>query len=662
MSIQNIVAVITAGLVMGAGIVFWSGVRPIIAALKHARPSYRFNDWTRRLNGMFVHVFGHRRLLRNRLAGVAHLLIFASFLVLMLDVVETLGQLVTPAFSLGTVADAAIDVFVLLCLAGVALAIYQRQVIRPRRFDGSDPRDASVILALITVIVLGIVVHDSFFEILYPHRGDGHFLAFSLSRLWIALGGPHFRLAPLGYVIGYLMDIGVLLGFLAYLPRSKHFHVLTGIPTVFFRNLDDNGTLVPQEPAAAFAIQTPGDFTWKDILDFFSCTECGRCQEVCPAYLSGLPLSPKEVILTLRDAFRTDRFPIARPLPLAGGIISRETLWACTTCGACQEACPLFIEHVPKIVGLRAALVEEGDLDDRIKHTLENVIEEGNVYGKNPLARPSWQKQVSFRFKDARLEPVEWLWYLGDVTSYDTDERVAASVQATGDILAAAGLNVGLLFDGERSSGNDVLRLGEYGLFETLVKENLVVMNNASFDKVFTSDPHSFHALQNDYRRFGFQKPVFHYSQLLLDLLEGGFVHVKYPLNIPVTYHDPCYLGRWNGIFDAPRKVLDLCHAEVTEMPRNRERSFCCGAGGGRMWMSDANVSERPSENRIREALALPDVQYFVVACPKDMVMYAAAVAAIGVQDRLKVIDLAEIVSAAIGTKELQRVWSPVTT
>jgi Fe-S oxidoreductase len=649
-----------------------AGVRlqPILKAMRQARPVSRFDRLGYRFASMMVQVFGHKRLLRIRLAGIIHLFIFSGFVILMLDILETIGQLISPSFSLGSFLETVVDVWVLIVLAGVVLALYQRRVLKPKRFEGSDEHDAEVILALITLIVLGIVLHNSFFSLLagpvfgVSNSSDGHFLGSLLAHLWTAIGLGSPGAASVGYSIGYLLDIGIVLWFLAYLPTSKHLHVLFGVPAVFLRNLEIPGQLIPPDEGGqaleADPIRSFNDMNWKDILDLFTCTECGRCQDVCPAHQSGQPLSPKMLILDLRDALLAQmgnkgQTQSVHHVSLAGDVISAETLWACTTCGACQEACPVFIEHVPKIVGLRAALVEEGAaVEERAQDAFEHLLEQKNAYGKHPESRPSWNNKVGYYFKDLRREPADWLWFVGDVASFDNDPGVLNSIQAISALLKRAEVDVGLLFESEVSSGNDVLRMGEFGLFQSLAEENIAAMSKAKFQRVLTSDPHSFNALRNDYPQLGFNKPIYHYSQVLLELMEEGRLCVERPLNLRVTFHDPCYLGRWNRVFEAPREVLRRCGVTVIEMPRNRENSFCCGAGGGRIWMNEAGIRERPSEARIREALELPDITHFVVCCPKDIVMYSAAVSALGYSHKLKVVDIAELVAIAVGIQILQ--------
>jgi Fe-S oxidoreductase len=263
--------------------------------------------------------------------------------------------------------------------------------------------------------------------------------------------------------------------------------------------------------------------------------------------------------------------------------------------------------------------------------------------------RARWTKGLEFEIPDARKEPVEYVWFVGDFASFD--ERVQAASRRVARILHDAGVSFGLLYDGERNAGNDVRRIGEEGLFEMLVEQNMGVLAQARFEAIFTTDPHSLNTLRNEYPEFGLDKPVYHYTELLADLVSSGVISLRTPLSgTRVTYHDPCYLARYNRITDAPRKLIEATGAELIEMPRHGTNTFCCGAGGGRIWMDDSKLEERPSEQRIREAQALGQIDYFIVSCPKDLAMYSDAAKTVGAE--LEVAELTALVEQALGQAE----------
>lgn len=647
--------------VASAGIFVWR-ILGIVRVMRQARPTDRFDNLGQRFTFMMGQVFAHKRMLRLKLSGTLHAFIFSGFIVLLLDVVNTLGQVFIKGFALPPITGTIVDIWVLLVLIGIALAVYQRLVIKPERYHGSDEADGFFILGMIGAIVIGIIIHASFYRFVAPGVfgvknpvTPFDFLSYNLGTVWKGLGWNTPSAASVGYTIGYIMDIGVIFIFLAYLPFSKHLHVFTAIPNIFVHKTRPHGELVPEVVEdGSIAVRTFEDLNWKDVLDLFTCTECGRCQAVCPAHAAGQPLSPKMVIIELRDALKDQMAGKPRineqgePLQLAE-IVSPEALWSCTTCGACMEACPVYIEHVPKIVGMRSALLEEGDVDKSAQKALLAWDRQGNSFGQPARKRPQWAKGLDFTIKDARKEPVDWLWFVGDFASYDP--RMQELTQLVARLLNRAGVDFGILYEGEANSGNDALRIGEYGLFESLAQKNLKALEKAEFNRVFTTDPHSLNALRNEYVKFGFDKPVLHYTQMFLDLIDKGQLAVT-PLDMTVTYHDPCYLGRWNRIFDAPRDLMDRLGVTLKEMPRNRENSFCCGAGGGRIWMDETGVQERPSNNRIKEAITLEGVDHFVVACPKDVSMFSAAVSATGNEDKLTVIDMAELLARATGLVE----------
>ncbi|MHB1434120.1 MAG: (Fe-S)-binding protein, partial [Streptosporangiaceae bacterium] len=388
-----------------------------------------------------------------------------------------------------------------------------------------------------------------------------------------------------------------------------------------------------------------GVLSWKQRLDTLTCTECGRCQSACPAWNSGAPLSPKLLMMDLRDQMMAAGTHPAGGPATAGDVISPDVLWSCTTCGACVEQCPVDIEHVDTIVHLRRQLVDAGRIEPGVQQVLQDVATQGNSFGKSARMRARWTRDLDFTVPDARKQHVRYLWFVGDFASFD--ERLQVLSRRLSHILHDAGVDFGMLYDGERDDGNDMRRIGEEGLFQMLAEQNLATFAKADFDEIFTTDPHSFNTLRNEYPALGLDKPVLHYSQLLGKLLTDRAIEVD-PLGLRVTYHDPCYLARHNRLTAPPREVLAALGCELVEMPRNGLNTFCCGAGGGRIWMTDGprDGAERPSESRIREAVAL-GVDHFVVACPKDFVMYNDAVKTTGNEGKLTVIDLVQLVDLA---------------
>jgi len=447
------------------------------------------------------------------------------------------------------------------------------------------------------------------------------------------------------------------LSFVAVIPYSKAVHMVASGVNLVFRDRSAASRLKP--PTERIAYATLGDLSWSQLVALDACTKCGRCHEVCPARAAGAPLSPRDLVLDLREyADRTiglrtpvtDRLapglPDGPPSRLAGHVIAADTLWACTTCMACVEACPVGIEHVAMIVGMRQTLVEAGEMDATLQTALQNLGKQGNSFGSSGRLRGRWTQGLPFPVKDARKQPVEYLWFVGDYASYD--QRLQEVSRATARVFHALGVDFGILYEAERNSGNDVRRVGEEGLFEMLQEQNIQALAKCEFTAIVTTDPHSYNTLKKEYPDRGARYRVLHYTELLADLLREGRLRFEHPVRVRATYHDPCYLGRYNGVYDQPRTVMKAAGVDLVDMPRCRANALCCGAGGGRIWMTETPGQERPSEQRIKEAMTLPGVDTFVVACPKDVTMYAAAAKVLGVEDRMQVKELIELVEAAL--------------
>ncbi len=648
-----ILLIATLAAIAGAG---WRA-RLWLGPLAKARPASRLDHPWRRFAGVLTDILLHRRLLRFRFSGVMHLMIFTSFLVLFTVIVQAFGSGFFPGFSLESVGGhtwlaALQEAFVLIVAAALGMAIWHRFVRQPARFVGSNRRDATIIYILIASIIFTtllewagrIAAGDDPTE---TYRPLSALVARGLGRLGLA--GADADVAAQAF---YWAHIASILAFLVYIPGSKHRHMFAAAPNIFFRSLAPKGQL-PAPPPLGDDDERPGvvrdvhDFTWKDILDGLSCTECGRCQAVCPAHGSGAPLSPKRLVMDLREGFSSlwDRDSGAGA-GMAGGLISSEALWACTTCRACMEVCPLHIEHVPKIVQLRRSLVEDGKIEPMLQDSLVSLQTHGNSFGKSPRQRARWTRTLTVKPKDARRERVDILWFVGDFASFDP--RVQRLTVLFAELLARAEVDFGILYDGENNSGNDVRRVGDEGLFEMLARHNITTLETCHFDRILTTDPHSLNALRNEYPALGAQYDVVHHAHFLGELVEEGRLDPVPRTKHVVTYHDPCYLGRYNDEFEAPRRLIRRLGHTLRDMGRCRENSYCCGAGGGRIWMDDSDLAQRPSESRIEEALALDGVSRFIVSCPKDVVMYTAAVQALGAGDRIEVWEIAALLDEAL--------------
>ena len=360
-------------------------------------------------------------------------------------------------------------------------------------------------------------------------------------------------------------------------------------------------------------------------------------------------MSPRDVILSLREfannALSKKELPKEAELDIHGkdvGQVFMETLWSCRTCLACVEICPVAVEHVPIIVQMRRNLVEQGEMEPLLEKTLQTIHKSGNSFGESKRKRAAWAKDLSFEIKDARTEPVDILWFVGDYASFDP--RNQKVTRAFAKLMNAAGVDFGLLFEGEMNAGNDVRRVGEEGLYEFLATSNIQSLSDCDFNSIVTTDPHSYNTIRNEYPDFGGSYEIQHYSTVFKKLLEEGKLKLKKKLDYRVTFHDPCHLGRFNKGYDAPRDILSMLGCELVEMGRNRDNSFCCGAGGGRIWIPDPVGTVKPSQNRMKEAAAIEGLQVFVVSCPKDLTMFEDALKTSGYEGQFIVRELIELI------------------
>jgi Fe-S oxidoreductase len=647
-----------------------------------AQPAARFDHLGARLKRALVDGLGQKKFLRGEQpAGIAHALVFWGFVVLILQVITLFGRAFDanwniPGFGpdqpLGPPFFIARDLLEFVVIVGASYMLYRRVVLHTprlfgvgkaeRRYHDAPHWEGVLILVFIILIMVGGLLYDAAHLVQYHIHGNERDFAPLTAVVADALGGLSTSAAHTVSEVGWWVHCLIILVFLNLLPLSKHFHIITAIPNVFFGKLAPQSVARPlaitQVPAASVAALSPPpegrvgvsklqDLSWKQVLDAFTCTECGRCSAVCPAAASGTPLAPRQLVLDLRDRLYHPDGDSSQNGD-AAPLIAEDVLWSCTTCMACVEACPVGIEHVPTIVDLRRTLVDEGRMDPLLQQTLEKYAKQGNSYGKSARMRARWTKALDFKIPDAREEPVQYVWFVGDFASFD--ERVQLASQTVARIFHNAGVSFGLLYDGERNAGNDVRRVGEEGLFSYLVEQNMGVLAKAQFEAIFTTDPHSLNTLRNEYPEFGLDKPVYHYTELLADLVAKGTISLRTPLTgTRVTYHDPCYLARYNRITEAPRTLIEATGAELVEMPRNGVNTFCCGAGGGRIWMSEAAAGdeERPSEQRIREAQTLGKLDYFLVSCPKDLAMYSDAAKTVGAE--FEVAELTALIEQALG-------------
>ncbi len=658
-----------------------AGASVLVFAYGLARPIARYRGAARtglptarelpaRLWRATVTLYSHASIARrDRYAGWAHRGIFYGWVALFAGtvIVGLSHDIAQPIFGAGfydgdfyLACKAVLNALGTALVAGLLAMMLRRAVLRPAKLDYARPDrppeqyerqahayrvgDWVFVGTLLTIALTGYVLEGVRIAMEHPGYDGFQFGGWAASKLFAGAGQ-----ATLGaWRHGLWWFHGLLaITFVASIPFTKAAHMLSSYASLVLRDPLAGRRLRPIEPELALepaGYGTLADFSLTHLLQLDACTKCGRCHEACPARATGRPLSPRDVILELREQAGCEG-----PVIGVDGVHA-DSIWSCMQCNACVEACPVGIEQAPIINQLRRRLLEDGELDGGLQSTLQTIHKSGNSFGQSRRSRGKWTAELDFEVKDARKEAVDVLWFVGDYASFDP--RSQGVTRALARVFHAAGLDFGILYDGEQNAGNDVRRAGEEGLFEMLAEANVSQLSDCSFRRIVTSDPHSLNTLVNEYPQYGGQWPVLHHTELLLELLEQGRLAPGEPLGYRVTYHDPCYLGRHNDRYDAPRKLLELLGCELVEMPRNRESSFCCGAGGGQIWIAAQGGSERPSENRIREALELDGVDKFIVSCPKDVTMYEDAIKTTGSGGRIELRELTELLDEALLRRE----------
>jgi Fe-S oxidoreductase/nitrate reductase gamma subunit len=641
------------------------------------------NLWAR-CGAMLASVLSHRTVARrDRPAGAAHRLIFFGFVLLFIGTATiTLDyDIVAPLFgvhfwngSFYLWFSLVLDVAGVALIAGLAYMMYRRRWLRLPKLDYARPdrspgdpdydrsgyrrEDWAFLWTLLIIGVTGFALEAARLVWLQERADVWQYRWWSPvgAALAEALRASGMGVTPAGELrLGLWWFHGVIaLLLIALVPFTKVKHIVTAVGSLLVRD-PLAAQRLPRVPEAQqrVGVERITDFTWKQLLSLDACTKCGRCHEACPATAVGAPLSPRDVILSLREfanaTLESGVLPAAAELDVHGkgpGQVAMETLWSCRTCMACVEICPVAVEHVPIIVQMRRKLVEDGAMEPLLAKTLQTIHKTGNSLGESKRKRGAWSKPLPFPVKDARVEPVDVLWFVGDYASFDPRNQKVTQTFAA--LLHEAHVDFGILYDGESNAGNDVRRVGEEGLYESLATANIAALAAATFKTIVTTDPHSYNTIRNEYPDFGGSYQIQHYTTLLRQLFATGRLKVNKPLGYRVTFHDPCHLGRFNQGYEAPRELLHLLGCELVEMGRCRANSFCCGAGGGRIWMADPVGAEKPAQNRMREAAVIPGLQVYVVSCPKDLTMFEDALKTTGNEGRFVVKELIELVREAV--------------
>ena len=627
---------------------FWRRARARLDVLRAARPSWRSDRPAARARRELADVFGQRKLFQKAVPGLMHAFIFWGFLVLLPTIFEAMLAAIDRDWTLPYLGHAEWfaflqDLFATLVIVGVFTAFLIRKVQRPDRFRGSHMEEADLILLWILGIVSTLLLWNATRIALgmadHPTAAP---VADALSSLFA--GGTGTEVLERVFVWAHLL---LVFGFLTYLPTSKHLHIITAAPNVYLAKNQPRGYLEPLriDLASADADVRLGaavatDLSRKEVLDLFSCTECGRCQEVCPAWNTGKALSPKLLIMDLRDQVAAEAPLITSAAgtvelqPLVPNAVEDQVVWDCVTCGACVRECPVDIEHIDTIVDLRRNLVmAESRFPREAEAMLRGVEQHENPWGQPASARTEWTSGLDgIRILEPGDPPPEYLFWVGCAGAFD--ERAKQTTRSIARLLAAAGVDFAILGTRERCTGDPARRMGHEYLFQMLAEANVETLTGAGVTTIVASCAHCFNTLANEYPDYGGSYEVIHHTELLSRLQrDGALLPAKRPAGGIVTYHDACYLGRHNGRYDAPRDVLAGAVRVTREMERNRERSFCCGAGGARMWMEEGGDA-RINDTRFAEAEAT-GADTVATACPYCFVMLDDAAKAAGSATRV---------------------------
>lgn len=609
------------------------------------------------------------KILKENYPGVMHLLIFWGFLLpLLVAFLVALGLMPFLPKPLSFLLSIILDFCGLAAIAGVLLAIYRRYVQRPERLD-NIPQDFIGLILILAIIVSGFFVEALRIATTSASWTMASPVGSSLALPFHLIGSGANAIL---YGIFRRIHLFCVLGFFAYLPFSKLFHIITTPLNIYFRSHDAKGALpsIPPEEfetAESFGVSQIDQFTWKDLLDLDACTRCGRCQDNCPAFLSGKPLSPKKIIQDLKRCLEEKAPQLlaknqtdggaqqggqgeAEENPIPGEYIQDDEIWACTTCRNCLEHCPVFIEQMNKIIDIRRYLVMmEARFPAEVTTVFKNFEVNSNPWGMGLTTRGDWCKELGVKALSEDSD-VEWLYYVGCAGSFDDRSKRVATAFVR--LLQKAGVNFGILGQEEGCCGDSARRSGNEYLFQIMAQQNIEVFNRYQVKKIVTACPHGYNTLKNEYPQFGGSYEVKHHSELIAQLLtEGRLVLNGKPEERVVVYHDSCYLGRYNDVFDPPREIISKIPGSILkEMEKNRDRGFCCGAGGARMWMEE-HLGSRINEMRTEQALDLkPSV--ICTACPFCLTMIEDGIKAKEMEQPTPVLDIAEIVEKTISNPE----------
>ncbi len=643
-------------------VIFAYGLIRRIRLWRMGKPENRFDHIFKRIGSLFSFGFLHRRIIKELYPGIMHLFLFWGFFILFLgtflifvqeDFTKLLFDEVFIHGNFYLIFSFVLDLFGLLAIIGVILAAFRRYVLKPDRLD-NKPEDLISLILIFLVLATGFFNEGLRIAITRPDFERYSFVGWEISKLFVSLGESGASLTSLHATLWWV-HLFLAFGLIGYIAYSKLLHLITSALNQFFRSFAPSGEIKPIpdiENQETFGVAKLQEFTWKQLLDTDACTRCGRCQDNCPAYLSEKPLSPKKVIQDLKDHLTSQGKNLDKGegaeeqvMPIASSVITEDELWACTTCGACQQACPVFVEVIDKVVDLRRYLVlMKSKFSPEVKLFFKNMETNYNPWTIGFATRADWAKDLNLKIL-AENPDVDYLLFVGCAGSFD--ERNRKVTRSLVRLLQKAGVNFGILGTEEVCCGETARRMGNEYLAQILMQQNIELFNKYGIKKIITLCPHGFNTFKNEYHQFGGNYEVFHHTEFLWNLFKEGKLKWKTGVKMTATYHDSCYLGRHNNIYDAPRKLLEsIKNVKLVEMERTREKSFCCGAGGGRMWMEET-IGTRINHMRIDQA-ASTNASVVATACPYCLTMLGDAIKEKGMENKMAAFDLAELLEKAL--------------
>lgn len=611
-----------------------------------------------RIRSVLIDAIAHRRILKEFYPGLLHLLLFLGFVAPLGVIIITQPVFTLPSF-IAKILSFALDVIALAAIVSLVLFIIRRYITRPSRLD-NRPEDLTALILILLIILTGLTLESLRLSVVGKDSVAWAPLGRAISALWNSANlGINTR--GLLATIVFRVHFFLVLAAVAYIPYSKLFHVISSPWNMFFRSLEPKGVLsrldLEDEKAESFGVSKIEDFTWKQLMDLDACTRCGRCQDHCPAYLTEKPLSPKKLIIDLKDNMhkRGPQVIEARAKgaaakdcpPLVGNVIEEDALWACTTCRSCIEHCPVFIEHVAKVIDMRRyQVLMESKFPEKLTSAFKGLERNSNPWGMGRDSRADWANELKVPvISEDNAKELEYLLYVGCLRSYDDRNKKVAIAMTR--ILKHLGVKFAILGKEEGCCGDPARRVGNEYLYQVLAQSNIETLKRYGVRRILATCPHCYNTLKNEYAQLGFTSEVVHHAQFLSEKIREGRLKIDRALAKRITYHDPCYLGRYSGIYSEPRQVLKaIPWLSLREMKRSRQDSFCCGAGGGWMWM-DEKIGKRINIQRLEDALAT-DPEWIATACPFCITMFEDAVKNKNLEDKVKIFDLAEVVGMAL--------------